>query len=140
MKHESTGYTEAHAGAKVELPELAAWPNQHAGKDYWIDIVEPEFTCVCPKTGLPDFARLRIRYLPGELCVELKSLKLYLQAFRNVGIFHENAANRIQQDLEELMKPRKLLVDLLFNPRGGIITEIRTGDRPEHDAHWPDRP
>ncbi len=140
MKHESTGYTQAHAGAKVELPELAALPNQHAGKDYWIDIVEPEFTCVCPKTGLPDFARLRIRYLPGELCVELKSLKLYLQAFRNVGIFHENVANRIQQDLEELMKPRKLLVDLLFNPRGGIITEIRTGDRPERSADWPDRP
>lgn len=137
MTTQHTGYTEAHAGARVDLPELAAWPNQHEGSDYWIDIVVPEFTCLCPKTGQPDFAKLRIRYLPAASCVELKSLKLYVQGFRELGIFHENAANRIHNDLKRLLEPRELLVDLQFLPRGGIITEVRTGNRPGADACWP---
>jgi 7-cyano-7-deazaguanine reductase len=123
-----TGYTDGHARSgreNLSLPELSAWPNQYDDRDYWIEIESPEFTCVCPKTGQPDFAQVRVRYQPGALCVELKSLKEYLQAFREVGIFHENVANRIHDDLQALLAPRRLEVRVVFLPRGGITTTVR---------------
>ena len=125
------GYTEDHARAGgqagFELPALEAWPNQYADRDYWIEIETAEFTCRCPKTGQPDFAHLRARYVPDRLCVELKSFKEYLQAFREQGIFHENAANRIHDDLAACLLPRRLEVVLTFQPRGGIVTTVRAG-------------
>ncbi|MDP2360161.1 MAG: preQ(1) synthase [bacterium] len=126
-----TGYTGDHArrGGREDLalPELAVWPNQYEDRDYWIEIETPEFTCRCPKTGQPDFARLTLRYVPGPSCVELKSLKEYLQAFRDVGIFHENVANRIHDDLARALAPRRLEVCTVFLPRGGITTTVRAG-------------
>ncbi len=125
---QSSGYTDQHARAgrdNLALPPLSAWPNQYADRDYWIEIESPEFTCRCPKTGQPDFAHVRVRYVPGALCVELKSLKEYLQAFREAGIFHENVANRLHDDLQLLLDPRRLEVQVLFLPRGGITTTVR---------------
>lgn len=128
---ERTGYTSDHAqgGGRegLVLPEMAAWPNQYPDRDYWIEIESPEFTCRCPKTGQPDYAHVKIRYVPDALCVELKSLKEYLQGFREAGIFHENVANRLHDDLHALMVPRRLEVEVIFLPRGGITTTVRCG-------------
>lgn len=128
MSMERTGYTAGHArsgGDGLALPELAAWPNQYADRDYWIEIHSPEFTCRCPKTGQPDFAHVTVRYQPGGQCVELKSFKEYLQGFREAGIFHENVANRVHDDLVALLSPRRLQVEVVFLPRGGITTTVR---------------
>lgn len=127
----TTGYTPDHASkgvALADLPALEVWPNQFPDRDYEIDVLMPEFTCRCPKTGQPDFAELRVVYVPGEGCVELKSLKLYLQAFREVGIFHENVVNRLHDDLLAALRPRRLSVEGRFAPRGGIVTVVRAGD------------
>jgi 7-cyano-7-deazaguanine reductase len=117
-------YTEEHARAGIDapLPALETWPNQFPG--YEIEIVAPEFTSVCPKTGLPDFGRITIRYVPDRLCVELKSLKLYLLAYRNLGIFYENVVNRILKDLVEATQPVSATVAGEFTPRGGIHSKI----------------
>jgi len=114
------GYTEKHAraGLSEKLPTIEAFPNHF--KKYEIEIVVPEFTSICPKTGLPDFGKITIRYQPRKMCLELKSLKLYLLAYRNVGIFNENAVNRILQDIVAACKPVKAEVNGVFNPRGGI--------------------
>lgn len=131
MTQERTGYTAAHARSggreDLPLPELAAWPNQYPDRDYWIEIETAEFTCRCPRTGQPDHARVSIRYVPGDRCVELKSLKEYLQAFRELGIFHENVANRVHDDLAALLSPRRLEVTAAFLPRGGLHTTVRAG-------------
>ena len=110
------------AGAASTL--LETFENQYRGRDYVIEIVCPEFTSVCPKTGQPDFGTLTIRYTPDERCVELKSLKLYLQSFRNQGIFYENATNRIFDDLVAALAPRDLILTASFTPRGGISTSV----------------
>lgn len=110
------------AGAASTL--LETFENQYRGRDYVIEIVCPEFTSVCPKTGQPDFGTLTIRYTPNERCVELKSLKLYLQSFRNQGIFYENATNRIFDDLVAALAPRALALTASFTPRGGISTSV----------------
>ena len=99
--------------------------NQYSDRDYFVDISIPEFTCVCPRTGLPDFATIFIQYIPDKKIVELKSLKLYLQKYRNVGIFHESVVNKILEDFQMACKPRKLDVEGKFNPRGGIFTSVR---------------
>jgi 7-cyano-7-deazaguanine reductase len=101
---------------------LETFDNQFPQRDYVIEIVCPEFTSVCPKTGQPDFGTLTITYTPDRKCVELKSLKLYLQSFRNEGIFYENVTNRILDDLVEALQPRKLELVAAFTPRGGIST------------------
>ncbi len=119
-------YTAEHAAKKAPTPEIEAWPNQYNDRDYWIEITMPEFTCVCPKTGLPDFATINIRYIPDEVCLELKSLKLYLNSYRNVGIFHENVANQIRDDIIKAASPRKLEVETDFNVRGGLHTIVKT--------------
>ncbi|MFM7034421.1 MAG: preQ(1) synthase [Planctomycetia bacterium] len=104
--------------------QLETFANQFPGRDYTIEIVCPEFTSVCPKTGQPDFGTLTFRYIPEGKCVELKSLKLYLQAFRSEGIFYENVTNRILDDLVAVLAPRQMTLVAQFTPRGGISSRI----------------
>ena len=104
--------------------QLESFPNPRPGRDYEIRFDCPEFTCVCPKTGQPDFAQFRIHYTPNELCVELKSLKLYLWSYRNEGHFHEDVTNRILDDLVAAVSPRKMTIEGDFNVRGGIGTTV----------------
>ena len=103
---------------------LETFDNQHPGRDYTIEIVCPEFTSVCPKTGQPDFGRLTITYTPEAKCVELKSLKFYLQQFRNQGIFYEHVTNRILDDLVAAIGPRRMTLVAAFTARGGITTTV----------------
>lgn len=103
---------------------LETFDNQYPNRDYTIEIVCPEFTSVCPKTGQPDFGTLSIAYVPATKCVELKSLKFYLQQYRNEGIFYENATNRILDDLVAVLRPRRLTLTAAFTPRGGITTSV----------------
>ena len=103
---------------------LEAFDNGFPGRDYVIEIVCPEFTSVCPKTGQPDFGTLTFTYTPDRKCVELKSLKLYLQTFRDHGIFYENATNRILDDLVAVLQPRRMKLVAAFTPRGGISTSV----------------
>jgi len=104
--------------------ELETFPNPNPGRDYEVRFECPEFTCVCPLTGQPDFATVRIEYVPDELCVELKSLKLYLWSFRAEGHFHEAVTNRVLDDLVALLKPRRMRVVGDFAVRGGIHTVV----------------
>lgn len=103
---------------------LETFENQFPQREYQIEIVCPEFTSVCPVTGQPDFGTLTITYSPAARCVELKSLKLYLQQFRNEGIFYEHATNRILDDLVDITKPRWMKLKAAFTPRGGISTTV----------------
>ena len=103
---------------------LETFDNQHPHRDYTIEIVCPEFTSVCPKTGQPDFGTLTFTYVPDEKCVELKSLKFYLQRYRNEGIFYENVTNRILDDLVAVLQPRKMTLVAAFTARGGITTSV----------------
>jgi 7-cyano-7-deazaguanine reductase len=117
-------YTEEHAtsGIHASLPEIECWENQFP--DYEIEIVIPEYTAICPKTGLPDFGTIYVYYVPDRWCLELKSLKEYINAYRNLGIFYENAVNRILQDLVSACKPVSMRVRGEFTPRGGIQSKI----------------
>ena len=103
---------------------LETFANTHQGREYTIEIVCPEFTSVCPKTGQPDFATIRIRYTPDEQCVELKSLKLYLWSYREVGAFHEAVTNQILDDLVAKIAPKRMTVEGDFWVRGGITTVV----------------
>jgi len=103
---------------------LDVFDNQHPGRDYTIEIVCPEFTSVCPKTGQPDFGTMTFTYVPDAKCVELKSLKFYLQQFRNEGIFYENVTNQILDDLVAVLQPRKMTLVAAFTARGGITTSV----------------
>lgn len=104
--------------------DLETFPNPRPGRDFLISMDCPEFTCLCPKTGQPDFATIRLRYVPGDLCIELKSLKLYLWSFRDEGAFHEAVTHRILDDLVQALQPRWLKVTGDFMVRGGIHTWI----------------
>jgi 7-cyano-7-deazaguanine reductase len=104
--------------------QLVTFPNPSPGRDYTIDIVCPEFTSLCPETGQPDFGTITFSYTPGERCVELKSLKLYLQRFRDQGIFYESVVNRLLDDFVGACRPRRLRVVGAFTPRGGITTTV----------------
>jgi 7-cyano-7-deazaguanine reductase len=117
-------YTDEHAAAGIDarLPEIETWPNQFPG--YEIEIVIPEFTSVCPKTGLPDFGRLTLRYTPDKLCLELKSLKMYILAYRDLGIFYENVVNRFLRDIVKTVKPVNAVVTGEFTPRGGLQSKV----------------
>src|SRR5205085_4428001 len=106
--------------------DLETFPNPNAERDYTISFEAPEFTCLCPMTGQPDFATIRIRYVPDELCVELKSLKLYLWSFRDEGAFHEAVTNKILDDLVAATKPLWMEVEGDFLVRGGIHTVVKT--------------
>ena len=104
--------------------DLETFPNPQSGRDYSIRIRVPEFTCLCPKTGQPDFAELTLEYIPEDLCVELKSLKLYVWSFRDEGAFHEAVTNRILSDLVAVVAPRFMRLTADFNVRGGIYTTV----------------
>lgn len=111
----------------IKKGRLEAWPNPNPERDYTIEISCPEFTCVCPRSGYPDFAEVRLTYIPDKSVVELKSLKLYLNSFRDMAISHEAAINQIFNDLQKLLKPRKMDVCGDFNVRGNVKTIIRVG-------------
>ena len=129
MPVKSPRYTPEHAasGLDVPLPEIECWPNQFPAYEIVID--NPEFTSVCPKTGLPDFGTIIIRYMPNKLCLELKSLKEYMIEYRSIGIFQENAVNRILEDVVRAAKPKWAVVKGDFRPRGGMGTVV--------EARWP---
>jgi 7-cyano-7-deazaguanine reductase len=119
-----------------ELPaadQLETFPNQYAGREYTIEIVCPEFTSVCPKTGQPDFGTITFTYVPCDRCVELKSLKLYLQRFRNQGVFYEHVVNRLLDDFVAACQPVRCRVVGAFTPRGGITTTVTA----THEARKP---
>ena len=113
---------EAKAGLTEKLPEIETFPNQFP--DYEIKIEFPEFTSICPKTGLPDFGTIVIRYKPKSLCMELKSLKMYMLTYRDLGIFYENVVNRILEDVVKSCRPVKAVVTGEFNPRGGLKSVV----------------
>lgn len=117
-------YSDEHAAAGVDapLPEIETWPNQYPG--YEIEIIMPEFTSVCPKTGLPDHGTLRLVYTPLKHCLELKSLKMYTLAYRNLGIFQENVVNRVLADVVKAADPVEAAVFGDFAARGGISTRV----------------
>jgi len=104
--------------------KMIAIPNPSPKRDYWVEIECPEFTCLCPQTGQPDFATVDINYRPGKKIVELKSLKLFLWSFRDEGHYHEAMANQILEELVKLLRPRELVVKMCFNVRGGITTTV----------------
>lgn len=105
-------------------PPIETFRNIYSDRDFEIRMTTDEFTCVCPKTGLPDFAELTLLYVPDELCIELKSFKEYLMAYRQKGIFHENVVNRIVDDIVAAVKPRHVHLEGRFNSRGGIQTTV----------------
>ena len=105
-------------------PTLETFDNQFPGRDYTIEIVCPEFTSVCPKTGQPDFGTIVITYVPAALCIELKSLKLYMWSYRNEGAFHEKVTNKIADDLIRVLDPRRFRIEGRWNIRGGIGTIV----------------
>jgi 7-cyano-7-deazaguanine reductase len=112
----------AVSGLNDPLPEIETWPSQYDGYEITVEI--PEYNAVCPKTGLPDFGTLTIRYEPEKACLELKSLKLYIVAYRNLGIFYENAVNRVLEDCVRACRPRRMVVTGRFSSRGGISSVI----------------
>jgi 7-cyano-7-deazaguanine reductase len=116
------GTKEAKAGLSTKLPAMETFPNQFP--DYQITIRVPEFTSVCPKTGLPDFGTITVRYVPKAHCLELKSLKEYFLAYRNLGIFYENAVNRILADIVRTIRPVRASVTGEFNARGGLVSVV----------------
>ena len=133
MRTQTTGYTDDHAASGLDhvFPSIDTWQNQFAAYEILVD--DPEFTSICPKTGLPDFGVLTIRYMPREQCLELKSLKEYLFHYRNLGIFQENIANQVLNDIVKATDPVWAIVKGDFRPRGGISTVVTaTYPRPEH--------
>ncbi len=124
MPRKDHEYTPQHAlsGTKLALPDIETWPNQYRG--YEITITIPEYTSICPRTHLPDFGTITIHYLPDKKCVELKSLKYYILAYRNLGIFYENAVNRILDDVARACRPKWAVVRGEFTTRGGMHTTV----------------
>ena len=110
--------------SKQASKELEVFPNPKPSRDYTIHIESPEFTCLCPKTGQPDFATLKLEYIPDAFCVELKSWKIYLWSYRNEGGFHEDLTNKILDDLVAALNPRYIRLTAVFNVRGGIYTTV----------------
>ena len=123
------------AGLDAKLPVIETWPNQYPGYEVQIEI--PEFTSVCPKTGLPDFGVLTLTYIPDKLCLELKSFKEYLLAYRNLGIFYENVVNRLLADVVRTVKPVSATVVGRFTPRGGLRSTITATYRRPHRKSTP---
>lgn len=123
------GYNDRHAksGITAPLPDIETFPNQYKGYDITIEI--PEYTAICPKTELPDFGTITVHYMPDKECLELKSLKMYIHAYRNLGIFYENAVNRILQDIVKSCRPIRATVTGEFSARGGLSSII--------EAHYP---
>ena len=132
MRTQNTGYTDTHAASGLDhvFPSIDTWANQFPGYEILID--DPEFTSICPKTSLPDFGILTLRYMPRAECLELKSLKEYLFEYRNLGIFQENIVNQVLNDVVKACNPVWAIVKGDFRPRGGISTTVTaTYPRPE---------
>ena len=108
----------------LKTPAIEVWENKYPDKAYAVNLEIPEFTCICPKTGLPDFAVITIEYSPRKYCIELKSLKMYTIFYRNVGVFHEHLINKMLEDFVRAAKPRWVKIKGVFNPRGGITTTV----------------
>jgi 7-cyano-7-deazaguanine reductase len=108
----------------LKMPDIEVWGNQYSDRDYIVDLHIPEFTCICPKTALPDFATIKVSYKPAKVCLELKSLKLYLVKYRDVGIFHEHLVNKLLDDMVAACHPRWIRIEVIMNPRGGIGTTV----------------
>jgi len=109
---------------KLKTPVIEVWKNQYPDREYTVTVDVPEFTCICPKTGLPDFAAIKIEYSPDKYCAELKSFKMYTIFFRNMGIFHEHLINRMLDDFVKAVRPHRARITGVFNPRGGITTTV----------------
>ncbi|MDP3143306.1 MAG: preQ(1) synthase [Candidatus Omnitrophota bacterium] len=109
---------------KLKTPKIEVWRNKYPDREYMIKLETAEFTCICPKTGLPDFANIRINYIPDKNCIELKSFKYYFNFFRDMGIFHEHVINKILEDFVRACNPRFVRIEGEFNPRGGITTTV----------------
>jgi len=125
IKNKKSSYEGLQEGIReLKTPPLEVWRNQYPDKNYTVNIEIPEFTCICPKTGLPDFATIKIEYIPNRYCAELKSLKMYTLFYRNLGIFHEHVVNKIMEDFVSYVKPRWVKITAIFNPRGGITTIV----------------
>ena len=118
---------------QLDTPEIVTWRNEYSDRDYTIEITNLEFTAVCPKTGFPDFATIRVTYVPDDRCVELKSLKSYFLSFRDVGIFHEHVVNKVLDDFVAACRPRKVEIVGEFNLRGGLKTVVRASYSAEDD-------
>lgn len=108
----------------LKTPKIDVWQNQYPDREEMVCLETDELTCICPKTGLPDFANVIIQYIPNKLCVELKSFKLYLHSFRNIGIFHEHLTNKILDDFVKACRPRFARIEIEMNIRGGIKTTV----------------
>jgi len=134
-----SGYTRKHAesGRNAKLPKIECIPNSY--KDYEISIEIPEYTSVCPKTGLPDFGKITIKYVPDKLCVELKSLKYYIIGYRDLGIFYENIVNKILNDIVSACRPKRASVTGQFNARGGMTATIEARYPSKKRRHEKDR-
>ena len=125
MSAKKSSYDELQENVRhLKLPEIEVWQNKYADRDYTIHLSYPEFTCICPKTGLPDFAIINVDYIPVKDCLELKSLKMYFVAYRNTGIFHEHLVNRILDDIVKACSPKWVKVVGIVNSRGGIQTTV----------------
>ena len=124
MQHQSYDGLQSNI-REMKTPSIETWKNEYSDKDYTIEVTTPEFTTICPKTGLPDFGTIQIAYIPDEQCVELKSLKEYFLFYRDVGIFHEHVVNKILEDLVAACNPRRVEIVGDFHVRGGIKTVIR---------------
>jgi 7-cyano-7-deazaguanine reductase len=117
---------------QMATPAIEVWENQYADREYVVDLEIPEFTCICPKTGLPDFATIQVRYIPYKTCLELKSFKFYLVSYRDVGIFHEHLVNKLLDDIVKACSPRWVKVTVVMNPRGGISTTVTAEYQENH--------
>lgn len=137
MKNKKSSYEGLQKNIRtLKTPKIEVFKNQYTDRDYVVSFDVPEFTCICPKTGLPDFAQIKIDYSPDKYCVELKSFKMYTIFYRDLGIFHENVINKITDDFVSAVGPKWVKVTGVFNPRGGITTSVmREYTSPVRDKH-----
>mgnify|MGYP001619350082 FL=1 len=125
MKNKKSSYEDLQNNIRgLKTPAIEVWENKYPDRDYTVHLSVPECTCICPKTGLPDFVALNVTYGPDKTCVELKSFKMYIIAFRDVGIFHEHLVNKILDDFVAACRPRWAKVEGVVSPRGGIATTV----------------
>ena len=125
VKAKKSSYEDLQENIRVlKTPAIEVWVNKYPEREYAVNLETDEFTCICPKTGLPDFATIKINYSPAKLCIELKSFKMYLTAYRNVGIFHEHLVNKLLDDFVKASAPRWAKIEVNMNPRGGIATTV----------------
>lgn len=125
MKKNKSSYEDLQNHIRgLKMPAIEVWENKYPDRDYTIHLSVPECTCICPKTGLPDFAVINVAYGPDKTCVELKSFKMYIIAYRSVGIFHEHLVNKILDDFVRACRPRWVRVEGVVSPRGGIATTV----------------